>query len=127
MRSRNLNFLGTVIGAHGNDRSTNQSFGQTRPKRAHTARRLRLVALDQLQSFPSFHSFTGFPFHSQTLSPLFDFSLFSHSARRDAMRSLSTPTRRSFTGHHTLMPAAQADTADLFVPTRAFISWTFSR
>ena len=55
------------------------------------------------------------------------FSIYSHSARRDAMRSSSTPTRRSFTGHHTLMPAAQAHTVDLFVPTRAFISWTFGR
>lgn len=38
--------------------------------------------------------------------------------------------KRSFTGHHALLPAARDHTRDLFVPivpTRAFVSWTFGR
>ena len=46
------------------------------------------------------------------------------------MASAGTPHKRSFTGHHALMPASRDHTRDLFVsivPTRAFISWTFGR
>jgi len=42
----------------------------------------------------------------------------------------STPHKRSFTGHHLLMPAAQEHTRDLFIsiiPTQTFMSWTFGR
>jgi hypothetical protein len=115
-------------------RSTNQRCHQTRPKRAHTIRhmlfawqspqilRLSVVSLSLLDSS------LALKHHLRSLT--WSISQFIHPLR-DAMTSVSsTLHKRSFTGHHLLMPAAQEHTRDLFVsivPTQAFISWTFGR
>jgi hypothetical protein len=100
-------------------------------QRAHIALTTRGSSLSNLQrlsavSLSLLDPHLALEQHSLSLTFLF----YSDSDSRASAMLSADSHKRSFTGHHALMPASHDHTRVLFVPivpTRAFISWTFGR